>query len=562
MNSSDRITVRVGRDFADVFDKICELKEKGFIDINNNIITSVDPDHRRIVSSSNYDYELDLDLESNDAEMSYEIADDGATWFKAMRYEREVDLGSSSWNTLISAIANNFHEENSYLEFEQAKKTIKTENEDTQLAKIHNLIGTFYSDLTNTSVNKAQNSSYDEIYSVLLSMGIYSTGEPETILARVFFRKVGSKVLPLMHYEAANIDNQVNELVKSMEGKKSRQTNSTSHDEDKNIVYTVLSGLENAINQGKLKDSIIFCGEGDIDIVSKILTYGPKAGTVLSCKNIKVLGIVKCRLYSCEYLIAYNNNPLLKVKFDSTNSLSLSCFKCTYNNQLIVDNRIVKAINEDGSIEFYDKKLIFEEKGFGLTPEDIKDIKENTNFKNHTIKIEHFIRRINEKCVQYRCYNNIIELENGKNKEQYCNNCKYDEIIYKLNNIYYLTRTLDLDHSDVKLMEEKQVGVCEGCGRTFDKKKLTTDNLCPLCSRVDYLESEPKDSSNVYIKYRYLLDPLERTTALLFRKKRVAAEDNQYVVLHVGKKTKIYDKSNITDKGYLHLEVDSKKKNN
>ena len=110
-------------------------------------------------------------------------------------------------------------------------------------------------------------------------------------------------------------------------------------------------------------------------------------------------------------------------------------------------------------------------------------------------------------------------------------------------------------------MEKKKVDVCTECGRTFDKSVLDVDNKCPLCSKVENLVDNPSDNGNVYANYRYLLEPFTRAIALLFRKTRVAAEDSQYIVLRVGKKTKIYDKSNVSDKGYLNIEVERPKGN-
>ena len=230
---------------------------------------------------------------------------------------------------------------------------------------------------------------------------------------------------------------------------------------------------------------------------------------------------------------------------------------------MIINNRVVKSITPEGTIELMEKAINFDEANLGFTEDEMKEIKTDTVLKNHAIKVEHQISRLQEFCTQYRCIQDIIELNiDNKRKGVFCRNCKYDEILYRQKDNYHLTKNLLLDNGTLTLMESKKIDECPNCGRTFDKATLNkAGGLCPLCSHVDNLVDEPKDPTNVYIKYRYLLDPFARTVALLFRKTRVAAEDSQYVVLRVGKKTKIYDKSNATDKGYLHLEVERPKGN-
>lgn len=564
MSSSEKTKVVIGRDFKDVFEQICDLKEKGFIDDDGRIIESIAPNHQTIVTTSdygNYEYVLDINLESNEIEMSYEMGRSGASWFKTIRNEEDVDLGSSSWNDFISTIAQNFHKENSFLEYEQSRLTVSKESEESHKINLRKILNTFFNnELNDASITKKDKNTYDEIFSVLLSMGIYSTGEPETVLCRIFFRKVGSKVAPLSSSEARSLDTMINAQVTNG-GKNKHQTLSQNVSEDNDTVYLVLSGLENAVDSGSIRDFIIFSGDDDINIIKKII--GPNASANLFCKNIKVLNIVKCKLFSSEYYVTYKNNSIFKAKFDTSGALNLDCARCKENYQLIIHNQIVRSINPDGSIEFVEKPIDFNESNLGFTDEEMKDIKTNTVLKNHAIKIVHEIRRLQKSCIQYRCKQDIIEINlGGKKKENFCRNCIYEEVLYREKDNYQLTRNLLLDHSSLTLMKEEKIDVCPSCGRTFDNSVLASNGgLCPLCSKIESLVDNPSDNNNVYANYRYLLEPFTRAIALLFRKTRVAAEDSQYIVLRVGNKTKIYDKSNVSDKGYLNIEVERPKGN-
>ena len=196
--------------------------------------------------------------------------------------------------------------------------------------------------------------------------------------------------------------------------------------------------------------------------------------------------------------------PLFRLWHGLAKALTLSCLSCLSNEDIVDSNRITYTV--DGEIKEITLKPDLVD--FGLTEEQIEEIKEYSVLKNHFMHIKCSLPNRNQECKVIKCMSQLFNAGTNDVPLYKCKNCPYPEVVYTaLSGEKQYTPSLIFAKDKMMLVDtripETQVEKCACCGRYFTKNSLS-NKLCSTCrSAIKVQNVEPK--KKLYKKYKSLL---------------------------------------------------------
>ena len=469
---------------------------------------------------------------------------EGANWFDTLRTNTTITSSDSIWKELIKNVADQFHSKYAFFEFKQSENTYEKTNEinnNNRKNKIHNILNILNFNYNTYNVVEESNDSYSDVYGVILKLEISDeTGEPQTILCKLYFKKATEDLfVPIESKDSYEIDESVIESASSSEFSGITELNNLSKADLDSIKGRSIDLICAALNNITKKDGNLgkYCflhhkspGEefGDMsngfesDVISTKLTEDERIirniikNTALSeeveviCKSIEILSIIHAKWKNATYFVTLNNTKLLKFDFGINDKVDVSCMVCSSKKPFIVFDELHYFDEEDKQISIFD--------------EDVSSYVEKSDFSNHLIQHQCTLRNdiIHRKIV---CKSMIFDAEN-----RICKNCPYPEILYYNNDFEpVINKNLVFVSDKNDLVPNNEAKCCEICGRHF--VELDNDNKCKQCNSISL---EDSSDEKIYKKYSTLL-PLFRRTIHIFDKKN-GYEDDEVVVLRYGKK--------------------------
>lgn len=552
---------KIGKEYKSAFDSICELYKYNYI--SKDIIEDIDFDSKTIkYRDTIFEYSP---YEKKDDDLSTQMLEDGASWFKNLRTHQDLDSSSSDWLSLISDVAESYHKINSFLEFKQKEKDVENGKKKIHLNYISEFINTFYS---NVSVSKIEQDKSElskiNIYAVNFLMNINNgVGEYQKVLGKVYFKKVGNTYSLLPRMESEKIEQDINAIIDSNEF--DNVENEYDVKENDTIINDVLSQLEVVTGDSrKFTDAVVFTSEKDEKIINDYLMKGPQIEVNLDCNHLRVFSIYHIKWSNVFYAVESATKPLFNVLVNSNDELTILCSHCANddNGIIVYDNKI--TFNDEDGVE-HQVILDFSKENCGLRKEELSSVIKYSNVSKHMMRkvcADVGLKEHGISCERIVCEKDTFIYEG----DHYCKNCPHPKKVYvDENGMSHITDSMVYVSDLNKLIEKYTVDEtgnkvytykeCSICGRNFASIVGNKNTLCSSCSKL--IRIEPEDSDNVYDDYKELL-PLR--IRLRKKNKITAVEDYELILFKIKRGSgNVYYKSDkiaFKEKGF----IDSPKK--
>lgn len=532
--------IYVNREYEQAFRSICQLIQGGSL---NGLGWSVD---NGVIKDGVYEYQLTDVFTDEKEQIRHGFEKDGATWFKPLRGEY-VQNNDAIWTSFIETVGMEYHKRYSVLEYQQQPKTKEKKAIDFEYNKnlVDNFCKSFYPEFfQNTEVVEVEGEdTKEDIYGVSLRIELSGgTGASLPVLCKVYFSKSGKIMEPIQGFVAQGIDANLAEIIP--EDSENNQTIS-----EDGIIDTTLTAMDNLINNRNINfaDYICYSGESDDKAVQKLLSQLSHDDIELECQRVDVLYITHIKTSISLYDVKYNGRPLFRVRNDLNRALTLYCANCGSHEKLIDVNHISYRVGEEEITVILQPEL----EDFGLTPEQIVEIKEYSKFKNHFLHISCFLEGRCQECNAIKCISQLFDADSSEAVLYKCKNCPYPEVVYTtLSGEKKYTPALRFTKDTMGLVDIKDPNVeiekCSCCGRYFSKSVIKM-GLCPTCLKSEDDQDEEKKA--LYKKYKSLL-PLSVRLLSIFAKK-FCVEDEELIIFVIGKKKYAFNKLCVKEKGYF-----------
>lgn len=526
--------IMIGREYEREFSSICSLFTGGFLSDEIHIIRA----HGGVIETPTnvFEYREDesgVNGAGEEEHSALRFSARGASWFAPLRGVK-FDSGNSDWKQLIMDVAADYHRHYSLIELKHSKdkRTVAEENALKNKFK-SDFIDRVFDDGKNFVFSDTRFVEPENFYAVSLRLEINGGGESAPLLGKVFFREdADGKLSPITTEEAENVDAFVRGAVPSDTAK-----DPGNGIVDVGFVGKVFAGLEKSF-KGKFAEYVSFneTYKKQIDeMLSQLATSEIKS---LECTNVKVLGVSHVEWEKSVYIAKYRGEQVLKLLIGLNNAISLQCLKCG-GTELISNNRVIPAEGKDLNIRL-DPSM----NGFGVSEDDIANLKENAEICDHLFTVTCPENPRNPNCTRIVCADQSLDAGNGARK---CKGCRYPEIIF--NDIFgaeSAAYTPDLVFAADKFtLVGGYTQVCLCCGRRFTSEGMKWGGLCSFCADA----GDEKTSRALYIKYGGMLSLGVRFSHLLCKKR--CREDGNIILFELGKDRYVFDKLNADEYGYI-----------
>ena len=530
------MSIKVGKQYKDAFKSICNLYKNGAI--GNELIDSIEGNIIKLKNNKEFEY---VETDAPNRGKNFGMTAKGASWFAGFRDET-IDDSDSSWKSLLESVAENYHKKYSFVEFKENFIQVSAEEDKDNREKILKFIKFFFRDFSSANpldIVKESNKNIDDIYCTSLKMAMDNgSGEAKIILGKLFFKQNKKTLVPLLVEESIEIQNYIDGILTENDEEPSKV--------DSNLIDAVVGAVENVIKNEKFDDYFTLSSLEDEVNVNNMVEKGPNDEVELNCRSAKVLGISHIRWNTNQYYFCYEGKPLLKFEVGINKKLTVYCINCGYEllvtgNQLLMKNRKDKlAFDPDLS-------------DFGLTENEI------SLFENESLLSEHiFVMECNKnltkrtECSRICCSSQVVEIDG----EHICKKCPYPEILFiDDEGKYHLTSNLIFTRDNLKMTPRDNVKFCFNCRRVFTLEEMNDSSFCRFCKKTisfndtSSTEKEIKLLRTTYRKYKSML-PIRIRLLSLFSKK-YCFEDIDILVFLIGKKKYIFNKLEITQKGFI-----------
>lgn len=462
-------------------------------------------------------------------ELEYGFGKNGANWFGMLRGEK-VETSNSGWKELIGNITEEFHGQYSVFTFEPEARSNESKIKDKSL--MNDVLKKFFGgrnlrpQVNSTSVKR-------DIYGAVLKMEVTDGPKvPQTILCKIFFKKVGQSLEIVGSNEAKLINDS---FLNSVENDKDESINVIKNTNVTKIAEEVSNELDKLFQTNEFSKCYILHHEiqtnksdlrfeTDQEVINNIIANAPAGDTVeIYVRKVTLLSIIQAKWEEASYIVIDEDSqiPVLKFEMGVDGVFSLKCIACKNGEYLIENNQIY---DEDNDI-FIDYKQFMDNKL------DISKIK--TSFSKHlNVKVNcELISSYNGKnnCNRWVCECNV-----DANKK--CLNCHKAEIIFPLGKTKLPTKSIAYDSLKKEFAYIDQLKACKCCERKFSV--LATKDYCEFCNNCiesSYSEEEELENKKTYKTYKKLL-PFARR--IFSKGKRFAIEDEEIILIKLG--TKVY----------------------
>jgi len=478
-------------------------------------------------------------------EHEIKMTNKGSTWFQFVREKKEGDSDSALWDTFVSDIAVNFHENYSVLEYEQKDLIVTASEIEKRTEAIQNMMRKFYPNLSYTVRHEAKktDANLEEIYSVSLMLYMNNkTGESKKVLADLYFKYERGIYIPLSAERANAIQSQMLATIPEW-------TDNESSSVDINKLDSVLNAVDKTIKDKMMQECLVYRSETDYEIINKYISNGVQNGSnndvPICCSKISPIGLTHVKWYNDFYFIEVNGKPVMTAKFTSDDSMSLKCALCANENELITSNTIVYHMEDEFDLTVTPQDRIMTinpyDDDLGLDDEQFEEIMRFSTIKDHMFPVScNGLLSLKKSCERTICKEKSITFD-GIRK---CADCPYEEVVYHnlQGQAIGLSDKMRIAYDKYPTLQKPEdVVKCRVCGRSM----LKTDGkrVCSLCQSAD-----GSLNKQLYKKYADYFSPFFRLFHLADKKH--ISEDYRFVRIKFGKTIYEIDKEKMTTKGY------------
>ena len=534
-------TITVGQQYRREFDSIVRLHQGGFLSSDVNIRRA----ERGRIETDAHTFVLDDGFGASDNQSAYVgFTKKGASWFANVRGEKAEDH-NGEWQMLIEAVSADYHKNYSFLEFKQ-KKTSHQQSKEKELAnKVHEKLLCRLFDKVALSAPVAVGDAALDVYGVSMKLDISSgVGQAEPILCKMYFRKESGVIAPLKRDQAQEVESFINSTVPQ----DSDDMDAILDDEYSKIIGEVFFALSNCIedkqdvDDNDFTDYVLFGATDTVKLCYMLDHLANSNVKNLTCSNAQVLGISHVEWQSSTFKIKQGDKDVLALTVGFNNSVDLRCLNCQEDNYLIAANGIKVTDGEKEQTIYLDPT----QDNFGLSNEDIDNIKANSAFANHLFAVDCSQFTDND-CRRIVCAAQAFDACGAVR----CKNCHHPEVVYV--DVFdttarpKVTSTLAFAYDKLALVEKQDekgksnLFTCPCCHQTYTKDVKQYYGLCEHCAVTD----DSAEGKAKYRQYRKMLSPITRL--LHIRDKKSCKEYQTLVIFTLGNTKYIFNKLDADD---------------
>ncbi|MBQ8689060.1 MAG: hypothetical protein IJ515_01705 [Clostridia bacterium] len=543
--------IKVGFEHKEAFESVCLLLSSAGL-FNSGY--QVNGDNTRIIGET-HEYVLLSVENSTEASQSFGFNESGATWFKTLRGNSDDEKDDNAeWLSFKQEVQKEYHKKFSVVEYLPKKKD-KAELEEAKRnaqAVAEAFFGVFYPELKNrpySIVPQLNTNESDDLYGIAMRVDLASEvtqSAPMPFLCKIYFNCMQDTFKPMPASLAESLNQNILDLVPENDDGTAVAGSATNT----KIIDLTLAELERLVDEisndprKNFADYICFSDEKDQESLKVLKKQMAHDNFALECQKIDCLYIthIKTEPYVCDLCI--NEIPMLRFSIGLNNTLSIRCMNCNAREYLINHNEITYTVDDETT-----RTVVInpEVEGFGLTEEQVAEIKEYSTMHNHLIEV-HGLESIKASrgCSRVKCASQLISIDiGGGTLKTMCKDCPHPEVIWDGK---YYTPSLDVATDKLELVpNDENLGTCNVCGRRFTDSILVAKK-CPLCASLAKAPTDTKARAR-YRTYSGML-PLHTRVASLFAKK-ACVEDDEIIIFVLGSKRYIFNKLNAGDRGYL-----------
>ncbi len=538
--------IYVGNEYKQAFDSICELIRGGcFSGLNWSVRGDV-------IDDGVYEYELSAAASGRTESVKHGFTKDGATWFKSLRGEA-VENNNAVWTAFIEAAGIEFHKRFSVVEYQQQKRS-KEEKAAAKEAAVRIIDGftrAFYPAFNGrTELREVMGEDViEDIYGVSMRIELSGgTGASLPVLGKVYFNKTGRNLIPIRSFAAEQIDANLNQIIPE----DSEEATVVSAE---SVIDTTLNAIDNLISENNVNfaDYLCFSDNSDKVAVENLMAQLSHDAVELECPRVDILYISRIKASAFVYDVYSAGSPLFRLTLGINNTVSISCINCAYGENMVDRNQITYKVGDEVKSVTIDP----EAEDFGLTAEEIEQILSESDFSNHFMKITCPIATRGQSCEMLKCRTQVFDSDSGPAIVYKCIDCPYPEMVYTTKTgEKKWTPLLVFAKDKMELVDPgeengTEVAKCADCGRYFSIGVLK-HKKCPVCHSATLVEGDA-EARKKYKEYKGLLSLGVRLKALFAKK--YCVEDDEIIIFLVGKKKYIFNKLNVTEKGYVNKPI-------
>lgn len=536
--------IYIGSEYGKTFDSVVKLYRENCI--KEGSVLSADAD--RIVTPSHEFILARGAAARDDGSFNAVMGDNGASWFGMFRGE-SVKNDTAEWLMFVESVKEHFHRNYSIVEYSPRRHVISNELIESHCALINNVLSSFFDNYVFDIRRGDESESLEDVYGASLRLEITDgTGEAVPVLGKVFFRKVGKKILPYGKEEAEVINSYLSTFDSEREEDELMQNSAELTD----IVVNALDKLvyPDGNSQGAdLSDYVVLADGRDENAVGIMVEKGPNDNVDLTCLNLSLLNVLHFQWRKDNYDVRLDGKVALKAILGIGGRLSLYCNSCRKKSTLIEFNKIKYVF--DG----VEKTALINpaHQGLGLSEEILRQIKSGGTFTSHLLRISCSENaRLAGRCVKYVCEDDTAVLDGGVRK---CKRCPHPEVVYVCEDgIARYTKNLAFVRDRMTLVPKDKIARCSCCGRSFYSETNSTDYVCDFCKitklGIDAIDdAEYKQGNKLYRKYSGMLSLVKRIGSL--NKKKYCKEDEDCIMFMIDESVLIFNKDTAKSSGYL-----------
>ncbi len=456
----------------------------------------------------------------------------GASWFRPLREgaSENTDTGNRAWIKFIEDVSRRFHDKYAFLEYFHDKTKVQAANESVDediVASLCRMLG-----ITCDGIEKADNDIHYGFFGVTLKLILSKNGFFQPVLAKMLFSggralksELAARIIPAL----TTADSAARDAT--------RATTRRGRDYKLEEVNTLLTTFfEELKAEGDLMDYLLLNSEEDEETLRNLEGYD---ATPIVCDNVKMLNLFYADWPSRGYDVLADSTPIFRFVFGPGNLLTLTC---ACGDVLIRDNVITCPVTYEGETE-YEMELdpAAYRHNFGLDTQELAYLTSHNPARAHAFPIIcHENIRVKGGCRRHRCLSDTLTFD--ATGRRYCADCPYAEVISRVDGVRCLTSSLVYSAGSHRPVKREDITYCAACARPFDD--MQGERTCPVCRTLEMGKDE-KDSPDyrrarkIYNTYAYML-PLTRR--IFCHGARLGAEDEQVVVLCLGRRQYMYDK--------------------
>ncbi len=549
-------TIRVGSKYKEAFDRVFELAGSGCI---MDTTVSGSGDKRKIKYK-------DLTFEYNDSgkeqsEAEAKMTESGASWFYGLRTNTKEEDDASVWLSYIDLVAEQYHRENSLLEFKQNEDRHVSDKQAEQEKKyIEKVFCTLYPDYEGqvTILRGDERDRIQDIYCISFRMQVCDNGEAKPVLAKIYFRFEEGRMIPMRREEASGVNEHLCSKGAVQESGKTESSRTGGVVDDSSDIIDKALGALDALASGEgfdrvsFTECLVFSDDKDESVIKNFVSNGHVGTIILTCKTVKVLYVAHVRWMSSLYKIYAEGKELMRVQLGLDGGLTMTCSNC---GEIVMEANSVKIYNEYGEAR---NCLVYpKEENLGLSDIELDEICEHGEISRHLKRLSCREAVTRGGCMRVVCDKQLMELEDADgNKMLKCRDCPFPEVLFVgQDGVKRYTRLLGFARDLMTLVPKTDIGTCSCCGRTFTRESLEkNDGRCEFCSSammnsVYAPEGGSVPARKLYGKYAKML-PISLRLRHLFDKK-YCFEEADILLFVLKSDVYVFDKLALEDKGYI-----------